>query len=370
MISDSFFPQKIALDDNFCNRLNERNYLKKQIIGGRPTLISSPRRYGKTSLGVNVMSHLKLPYTHLDLFPLLNLGDVENAILGGIGNILAMTENSPKKALKAVSDFFGQLSVSFSIFNTKISVTLTHHNIQPKILQNALSSLDEHLQKKKKRAVLFLDEFQRLAQMKDAIQIEGAIRHVAQQSKNLVFIFSGSNCHLLEKMFDESHRPLYKLCDRLILKRIQEEDYRPFLQKLANETWGFEISDEAMKAIFSCTECHPYYINTLCYRLWNRKKIFTNEIVFSTWDDYAEGEKSTIFREVENLSDNQRKLLIGLARFGKTESLFNDSFLQYIKMPTSSIKQALKTLLEKDFIDKDNNKYRVLDPLIHYVFAN
>src|SRR3990167_9819094 len=114
---EEYFPQKLALGSNFCNRVEEQEQLKAHIGGVRPTLIISPRRYGKTSLGVYVLEKLKIPYSHLDLFPLATSQDVESVILGGIGDILAQVENTPEKALKAVSTFFSELSIGFKLLH-------------------------------------------------------------------------------------------------------------------------------------------------------------------------------------------------------------------------------------------------------------
>lgn len=369
MHSKITFPQKLALGRNFCNRIKEQDYLHQQIAAVRPTLIISPRRYGKTSLGVEVLDKLTYPYTHLDLFPLLSIDDVKSTLLGGVGDLLAQMENTPQKALKAITEFFGGLSMSFTMINTKVEVKLNRGNLKPQTLQNALKNLDATLHKKNKKAVLFLDEFQRLAQMPNSEEVEGAIRHVAQQSKNLVFLFSGSNRHLLEKMFDDSHRPLYKLCDRLTLNRIDSNEYISFMQKKAQTTWKKKLPIDALEAIFECTDCHPYYINALCHRLWSEKNIFDRTMVFDTWHDYTLGEKSTVFREVENLSENQLKLLISLARFGNTKSILSEAFLRFSQIPQSSAKQSLAALEQKDFIDHIGDIYRVLDPLIKYVLS-
>lgn len=42
---EEWFPQKLALGENFCNRVEEQKHLQGNIHGIRPTLIMSPRRY-------------------------------------------------------------------------------------------------------------------------------------------------------------------------------------------------------------------------------------------------------------------------------------------------------------------------------------
>ena len=54
------FPQKLAMGGNFCNRVQEQCHLRDNIIGARPSLIISPRRYGKTSLGLYIVNKLSI----------------------------------------------------------------------------------------------------------------------------------------------------------------------------------------------------------------------------------------------------------------------------------------------------------------------
>lgn len=372
MKSDTIFPQKLALGSNFCNRINEQRLLKNLILENRPALITSPRRYGKTSLAVYVLKNLNIPYSHLDLFPLADIQDVENAILGGVGEIVGSTENTTEKALRAISSFFSELSISFKLIGTKITVDLgrSKSELQTTTISNALKVLDEKLTIKKQKAVLFLDEFQRLGQMNRAEIVEGAIRHVAQQSHNLIFVFSGSNRHLLGEMFDSSNRPLYKLCNRIVLERISKDDYQKFLIKFSNDFYSENLPEATIDCILDLTERHPYYVNVLCSRLWRSEKIFSQEDVKSCWNNYAVEEKSAIFKELELLSLNQMKLLIAISMRNAVLMPLSDDFLTFARLPVASARQSLKALVEKDYVHQNEHKeYCVLDPLIKYILS-
>ena len=54
-ISLDFFPLTLALGDAFCNRREELNQFRHYLLLGKPLLIISPRRYGKTSLAINAI---------------------------------------------------------------------------------------------------------------------------------------------------------------------------------------------------------------------------------------------------------------------------------------------------------------------------
>ena len=85
--------------------------------------------------------------------------------------------------------------------------------------------------------------------------------------------------------------------------------------------------------------------------------------MLACWHDYALEEKSTVFKELESLSNNQLKLLITLARNNGTNRPLGDEFVSLCGMPISSVRQSLKVLQEKDYIFHDKKKsYQVLIP--------
>ena len=156
----------------------------------------------------------------------------------------------------------GTQGVSLALIPTQESDPATN-------IMDALLALEDFLAKKKKRAILFLDEIQEIGEVAEGRGIEGAIRHVAQETKYLCFVFSGSNRHLLSRMFYDKNRPLYKLCDRIVVERIGQEDYEKHINKLSKKRWKAIWKDSALSTLFELTECHPYYVNNLCLRLWD-----------------------------------------------------------------------------------------------------
>src|SRR3990167_2157652 len=196
IMSEDFLPQGLALGDNFCNRVDEQARLTHDIAFAKPVLVISPRRYGKTSLILTVLHKMGLPFACMDLYSHLNEVEVQNAILSAVGDILYALESAPKKALQFVTDFFSDFSINFKFSNSQIRVDFAQNKQAPaRTVLSVLQKLDDILKKKNKKAVLFFDEFQRLCQITDNAALEGAIRHVAQESKHISFVFSGSNRH-------------------------------------------------------------------------------------------------------------------------------------------------------------------------------
>ena len=62
----NYFPTYLAFGKAFCNRKEETARLIYNIEQQVPTLIMSPRRYGKTSLALNTFKNLKNVCSLLD----------------------------------------------------------------------------------------------------------------------------------------------------------------------------------------------------------------------------------------------------------------------------------------------------------------
>lgn len=370
-IAEDFFPLGLASRESFCNRSFEQERLKANIRTASPTLVTSPRRYGKTSLVLNVIKQMKLPFSHIDLYAEIDELAIQNAILSGVGDALYMVESGTQKALKFVTDFFAGLNISFNFEGVQVKVEISKLQKTPaKVIMAALKKLDTTLTKKNKKVVLFFDEFQKLAQVVKSTAIEGALRHVAQESKHVCFIFSGSNRHLLNRMFDDSSKPFYNLCDRIILDKIPEEHYVSFIQEKAKIKWGEGLNSETLDTIFNLTQRHPYYLNALCHRLWFYKTIPSPLAASDAWSQYVQEIKSDILYELDLLSENQKKMLISMAKYGADHSPMSMGFITLTQFSLSSASATIKSLQKMDYVYAIKaGRYGIINPVIKYLFA-
>lgn len=367
----NYFPTYLALGSAFCNRHEELNRLTMNIKNNNPSLLISPRRYGKTSLALNALEGLKWPYAYMDFYKELSEEEIEKAILGGIGKLLGQLEPISKRLMALASDFFASMQVRVVL--EKPGITLDFSRRKRKAadtILEALEKLQQYALKKEKRTILFMDEFQVLGEVTQNYSIEAAIREAVQKSSHVAYVFSGSNRHLMNEMFYDKKRPFYKLCDLITLDRISEKDYEGYIQKAALETWNKKLSEDVLATIFQFTERHSYYVNKLCSLLWLGDYPNKNT-VSEHWEQYSLENKSMIEREIELLSFNQRKLLIFLAEEEEEKELFSKSFAAQLNMSLSSIARALAGLNEKDYLYKNKEGYyRIMDPLVKTILTD
>lgn len=366
MIFAEYFPLGLAKSIAFCNRVQEQESLRRNIEAILPTVIIAQRRYGKSSLAVKVIEESTLPYAIVDLFVAKNAQTVEKYILDGVQRLISKVMTTPQQVMKLLKTTLKNLDAKIALGTNGMSFEFAksnlNHDVAGTILE-ALQALDEILRKKKICAILFIDEFQQIGVLAKGRGIEGAIRHVAQETRNIVFIFSGSNRHLLAHMFNDSNRPFYKLCQEIHLKCISAEDYTKYLNRVSQKAWGEILPDSVLTEIFNCTDNHPYYMNVLCMRIWMYSKKPNAEMVRKFWEEYVFEERSKTANELNQLTANQYLVLNKIAH-GYKKQLTGHLFLSEAKIPSSSVIQALNYLEQNDYVYKKENEYRMVDPLI------
>ena len=209
----TLFPEGLALGEAFINRVSERNTLIKRIKSSKHTVLMAPRRYGKTSLVMQVATDLKMHSCAIDLLAAYDVAYVRDQIVEKVGRLaIELLPTVSKKAPEKLMQIFKKMKpeITLGAFGQKLTLQFTSNPLQD--ITDILLKLDETAKHFKKNAVIFLDEFQQISLLKNAHSIEASLRHAAERSVNIAYVFSGSNRRLLAQMFGDSARPLYRLC--------------------------------------------------------------------------------------------------------------------------------------------------------------
>lgn len=369
MRARDYFPLGVAVGSSFCNRTQETGWLVDNIKNGKHTLLIATRRYGKSSLALHALGLSKYPYVEIDFYMATSEKIIESYVLNGVVELIGKTLGPVDKLLTSikryVKDLKPKIDIGTSLF--KLELTSDVESDPASNVKEGLLLLEKLLEEKNKHAVLLMDEFQNVGIIAKGKGIEGAIRHVAQKTKHLTLIFSGSNRKLLKTMFEDETRPLYKLCWKIAVKRIAVEHYQAHIQKAAKLTWGQPVTDEIINSIILLTERHPFYLNKLCDRLWTycRDKPPLISDVESTWSEIIEEEKSDAIKEISLLSLGQKVVLHQIAK-GINLQLTSKQTMLELQMTSSSIVAAIEGLEEKDMIEKENDQYQVINPVVRF----
>jgi hypothetical protein len=372
-----YFPSKLAFGVQFCNRKKEKAFLEANIAKCRHTVLIAPRRYGKSSLILNVINGLNMPFASVDLFLAHDDKAVTKRILLGVSQAVSQIMPLNQKILSKLQALFGKFRVSLGARSFNIDISYDTSGLDPvDQVFSGLQALSLLVEEQNRKLIFFVDEFQDISEAASSKSIQGAIRHIAQETSNITFIFSGSNRRLLTELFDDKSKPLYLLCDMMPLERMSSNDYFAHLKKLGKKQWGDVLPTMIFDKIMSLTELHPYYVNLLCNELWKMKKMPVIDDVFNAWHACYETHADRLRADLDKLTTKQQDVLKALALHQVTEPT-SHQFVSVAKISASSISQIIKALLDKDMIYKVKqidpsvqnvqlNQLRVLDPLLAY----
>jgi hypothetical protein len=329
---------------------------------------------GKTSLVEQVIQDLsreKAPvaYLSIDLLVVHDAPELERRIREGIQKVAAALPPKGERTATKLKRAFTKLEPEVSVGSGPFSVRLKRHDSPIEGIESLLIALDKAAGAYKRRAVIVLDEFQQLSEMKDGAlrsAAEGAVRHAVERAKHTTYLFAGSQKHLLQDMFENEDRPLYRLCQKMSLDRISAEHYHPFLQSAAKAKWRKSLSDEVIEEILNVTLRHPYYVNALCDRLWAHSKPPSLPTTATAWDALVEEDRSLMTGKVLRLAASQRGMLKAIAKTpGGVMHPVSQEFLTTIRVPSSTGNRSKEALEELDLIQQDENKAWILvDPVM------
>jgi len=373
MLSRDYFPLGVAVGTAFCNRSQETKILVENMKHGKHSLLMATRRYGKSSLALHALKLSDMSFVEIDFYMATNEKIIEQYILQGIATLIGKTLGPVEQLISSIKKYVKELKpkIELNIPLFKLELTTAEKSDPATNVKEGLLLLEKLLEEQNKRAVILMDEFQAVGIIAQGKGIEGAIRHVAQKTKYLTLVFSGSNRKLLQTMFEDETRPLYKLCWKISLQRITSDHYKVHLQTAANTAWGLPLTDDVFNEIMNVTERHPYYLNKLCDQLWAScpSQPPTVEKVVRCWMAILQEDKSDAIKEISLLSLGQKNVLKQLTN-DSVQYLTGKQSMLALQMTSSSIMTAIEGLEEKDVIEKVNDRYHIINPVVRFYACN
>ena len=352
--------------DAFCNRVQELKDLRRAVQNGERLFIYGERRLGKTSLVERVIENLSrrsfLPI-YVDLWPT----DGADAFVKTVGKAIAEAAASKAdKVLELTKSIFRNLTPSVSFDESGhpvVSLGARPGTEKRPELEDVLQAPARLAAKVNKRVVLVFDEFQRIAEYGDDL-VERMFRSVTQHHRGICYLLLGSRKHVMQEMFLNVSRPLYRAAGHYPIGMIAAEHWLPFVRERF-ETADKQIGDRLIVELVSLTEGHPFYTQHLAHALWEITP--SGDVV--TEDQLAEAVETLLNREDsaykilwESLSRTQQRLLRGLAAEGTDARPFSKDFVdRYGLGSSSSVQTATRALMDRDVVDRDAGSMIIVD---------
>ncbi|MBW2066615.1 MAG: ATP-binding protein [Deltaproteobacteria bacterium] len=348
---------------NFWDREAEIRELLEDIRSRQHVIVFSQRRLGKTSLVHKVLEEATkhgIVGVYVDLYPISGLEEFIEEYARSIARALSPYE----KTKKLMRELFSRLHLTMGIDpagNPQWSVGFDRSQ-EAETFEEVIWALEHYLARKRRYGVVVFDEFQQIIET-DGEKTERRLRSAIQAQRRVCYMFVGSKKHLLSDLFSNPNRPFYRSGKIFPLGRMPSDELRRIIKKkFAGVKVGLETS--ALEKIIQVTECHPYYTQYLCHILYDiieGQRIQPEDVALAV-DFLLRREASAYINTWDLLTRRQRQALVILAQTAPGENPFRSEALRKFKITQPSVMvRALKSLIQKDIVDKEEGRYEILD---------
>ncbi|AAK42280.1 ATP-binding protein [Saccharolobus solfataricus] len=351
------FGRELTEEDEFFDREDYVNVLLSYINRRQPVAILAPRRMGKSSL----LNYIKIKLGNEYIVAKISLEGITSIeefadeltsklVLEALSKSLKMrAKNTISSLVASLNQFLGSIkSLSIRMQNLELYIDryslFKENKLKPsEILDDVLLLPQRIAEDTGKNVVIMIDEFQKIRVLKQPFpKILELTRKRLQESKNVEIIVSGSETGIIEEMITEAKEPFYNYFKIERLKSFDKETSIRFL----NEGLKGKCK-EYYEKVYELTEGIPAWLN-LAGLIFERE--CNIEAILE--DPNVEIE---LKKDLEGLTKNEIKVLKGLAKGNK---------LSEIKV--SNIYRVIKILKNRGLVDKINDEYKIIDPILSF----
>lgn len=350
-----------AKSDDLIGRDKELESISKMLLSGQSVILISPRRYGKTSLSLEILRRLSKQgcYTlYLDIFSVFGRYDLAKQITE------KMLENKRiRNFSRMIREKFTTLlkSIEFKHVVEEFEFVLRFKDEvvnEWELLREALNFPDEIGIKDNRRVVVVFDEFGDLAKL-NGLELLKLMRSIFQLQKNTAYLFTGSQESLMNELFLNKRQPFFRFGIIQNLGLLPLEETKNYIKKKFNQE-GVIVNSKDIEFITQKTKGHPYYTQLICHRIYFN--LFGKTIVEKR--DIERAYFDAILEE-RNFFDQLWGELLEKKHYRDVlrRILFSKKPLYSIKgLKEINLSRIIRGLRDKGIIKKSNQEYEILDP--------
>ena len=350
----------------FCNRTSELLELSAHAQNKQNVVLFSPRRYGKTSLVKRLQTNLERAdffTVYADFFMVTSVNDVAERIAKGIYSVLHQRESLLEKGARYLKTFRTFRPVFKPSANGGISITVepVSPNLSGKdLLDKVLEELGEFIRRQSAGTHVAFDEFQEITELKKS-PVEGLLRkHIQEHQASYFFI--GSRRRILLDIFSQRTRPFYQSAIMYPLSPLPHKELASFLAlqfKRGAKKCPTSVAEKISHKVFQ----YPYYAQLLSYNVYEvSAKTVTEGDVEDGFHKLLASERYGYEGIVQGLTGPQIALLRALA-VDPGSKILSTEYMARHKLSVGGIQYARKMLEELGLIEKQDDVWRIIDPI-------
>lgn len=366
-VQNPFLFGNVVKGDYFTDREEELKTLTLDLSSGQNVLLFSPRRHGKTSLIIRVLDELKatgLVCVYVDF--------LRAASLQALGKVYAdaLTRAAGSKieeAVQFIRSHFPAVIPRITLKESDSPEFELDFDVPRRDLDKWLDEIydmPQHIaERKRKRLVVVLDEFQEVSNLGEPGTVERNLRAKIQHHDRVSYVFMGSKRHLLDELFADKNKPLYRIAKAMPLGKIPKDKLASFIHSRFHSV-QMKIDSSNIENILKITDCHPYYTQQLCHEVYNMtvsQKQVTDERIKRASEQCIAAQSYAYTTLWDGLSGKQRELVIALSK-SPEGNVYSKEFIDRFNLgSTSSVQTAMDALEKKGIVDRENGGFVLSD---------
>lgn len=327
---------------------------------GQSVVLIAPRRFGKTSIMMEVQHRLseeKYFTGSIDLFTIPDLGQLAYEITGQV-----LKNRKFEEAFVKLKTNLGEIltNIKFREEIQDAEFILSFGKPQKDSWEQLRSSVRyiESFAAKHKRKISFaFDEFGDIEKL-DGKEIIKLFRGIIQGQKQSVYLFSGSYESVMNNLFVTSKSPFYRMVKIVAPGFIGIAELIKFVEAKFDELEVKFKPDQVRKGV-ECIKGHPYYVRLFIQEYYfqflqdkkpseaekiiNNMMLSENNYLEKLWDEIS-GKKET------------RLVILKIVETGKPYSGIDNNRI--------NISRAINELIGKGIIFSEKSGYTLSDPLL------
>lgn len=357
---------KAVSGDAFTDREEETRKLVANFKYGINTFIVSPRRWGKTSLvkkakGIAEGAKLKIVYVDVQ-----RCRSREEFCERFASAVLTQTSNKMDEWLENARTLLSRFSFGVNASPDPTGEVSIKLELSPRerSMEDLLQLPENIARKKGLRVVVCIDEFQQIGSFSDSLQFQTELRSIWQHHELVSYCLFGSRKHMMEALFDDTSKPFYKFGDIIYLQRIPMEYWEKYITgKFKQE--GRKITLKQVEWLVTQVDGNSSYVQQLAWYVFLRTEKETDETSLREALRELVIQCSDVFEaKTEGLTAYQMNFLRAVADGTGNGFSSNQIIKRYNLGSSANVATIMKSLIEKDLIQRENKKIFLTDPLM------
>jgi hypothetical protein len=363
-VNNPFVVGKYVSDKYFCDRTEETEFLRKQVLNGRNVTLISPRRIGKSGLIQHFFNQedIKEQY-HVFFVDIYATTSLAEFVYTFGREIYAQLKTQSTLWKERFFQIITSFRVGFKLDNMTGAPTFDLGLGDISVPETTLDEIFAYIEEADKPCIIAIDEFQQINMYAEK-NVEALLRTKIQKCQRAQFIFSGSKRHVMSNMFNSPAKPFYQSAISMGLQPIPSDVYADFAARLFEEQ-GKSIERETVDTVWHQYDGYTWFVQMMMNELFaitQSGETCTAEKIVKARQNVISAQEGSYKDLLSHLAPRQKMVLQAIAKEGIAQSITSAKFVKkYNLASASSVQAAVTLLLKNDLLTQTEKGYRVYD---------